>query len=224
MAVRGHQRPPAVGAAATGPIRRRDDPVRTLTLTKPSTTITTPITLGQPPPTTASSSTVSILTLDAMAPYTTPVAPANVVRSADLTQDQIGAVIGAVVGFVLLCLVVWYFLSQTRMRRTHRRYSHRRSSRSYSTTSSEGSSSSDSSDDRRRRRRSRRPRGGGDPSRAPTRGQPMRGQPMPRRPPVAYAGRPAFNLTRPPTTFPPPVREGYSQTWNPQIRGVKRYP
>ena len=214
MVLRGQQRPVlATGAApAPAPIRRRDDPLRTLTVTRPWTTVVTTITLGAapPPPSPTGPTAASTLTIDAMAPPYGTAPPANVVRSADLTQDQIGAVIGAVVGAVLLLLVVWYCLSQARLRRVHERRHGRWADDSSGDGYGSGSSSESSSSRRRRRRRSN--------------GSRRARQLMPRPPPAAYAGRPAFNLTTPPTTFPPSQRQGYRQTVNPQIRGVKRYP
>lgn len=177
------------------PLKLRDDPVRTLTVSKPGTTKTTVWTLGQAAPTETSA------TVTEMAPYSTSQAASSSTTDGgdSLSQETIGAILGSIVGFVILVLIVWYCLSQAKVRRSQGR--HWRGG--YGSTTSDSDRSSDSERVRRDEWRRRAARG------------------MPQRPPPTYGG---FNLATPPTRIPPHVRHNYNATRHPQIRGVTRYP
>jgi hypothetical protein len=195
------------GAGAINRRQDRSSPVRTLSLTKPATTRTALVTLGQPAPSDLNSATTTTTTATTeMAPAQTLAVPS---RNDDLTQEQIGAIVGSIVGVVVLVLIIWWCISQpARYRRRSRRWRD-------DGYSSEGYSPSVRSDRVRRDSWARRERRGSRSSRmAPPPGW------MPGPPPPAYN----LNLNRPPTTFPPSMRQGYRQTPQPQIRGVRRYP
>ncbi len=203
-------------------LKARDGPVVTQTLSNLSGTTTAFVTLGQGPEPTASAPSANTATAD-MAPTYTAAGGSN---SSDLSQDQIGAILGSIVAFVVILLIIWFCINGgSRPRRSEHRYW--AGSYDSSTSSDPSESSSESSRGRGG------PRGGprGVPRDDPWRNR-RRGPPPPHARPV-FGGPPPpqpFQTRGPtlnpaPPRFPPAPRQAaYTQTAAPQIRGVRRFP
>jgi hypothetical protein len=166
--------------------------VITQTLTRASTTITTLVTLG-----TGVLDDFPTPTLEPPPPPPPPAAPAQATSSSSvLTNEQLGAILGSVLGFLVIVVPLIYCC----FRRDP--YPHRRRRYDYSDSDSM-TSHSGSGGGGNRRGRDPWARGGGPP--------PMR-QPFQ---PV---------LVPPPPRIPPRRYAPYRQTPQPQIRGVRIYP
>ena len=201
----------AVGSGAD-PLAARQNPVVTQIITRPYTTITALVTLGPGGQsttapedtglqTTALQTTVPTSTTTSAPSSTssTPsiIVPASPSSSSSLSQSQLGAIIGSVLGFALLLLLLWYCVLQRR--RQDRSRALRYADSSESETSSDATSYVVMSE-----RRTTTAAGGG----------------------TAWVRRdPGIGVVPPPPRFPPTPRyTPYRQTRAPQFRGVRRYP
>lgn len=100
---------PTVPVAADTP-PSRDGPVVTQTITRSHTTITAVVTLGRGPTLTPTSTTTSAVSPTSSVPVSVMSQPTA------LTGAQIGAIAGAVGGFVIVALLLWYCVSTSRRR------------------------------------------------------------------------------------------------------------
>ncbi|KAK4032458.1 hypothetical protein C8A01DRAFT_41095 [Parachaetomium inaequale] len=183
--------------------------VVTQTITRPFTTITALVTLGDAPsslPTTDPPATAPTATPSS--PTTDQVTPAPLSSSSSLTPQQLGAILGSVLGFFLLVLLICCFLSFRRRLQKEQQ----RSSQYYHYYEDDDDIISES-----------------DVVRVETR---MRGTPAwhlhrgGRGTTAAGAGG-TWTTVPPPVRFPPTPRytgTAYAQTREAQIRGVRRYP
>ncbi|KAB5523069.1 hypothetical protein GE09DRAFT_1229816 [Coniochaeta sp. 2T2.1] len=104
-------------------ITARQNPVVTQTITRPYTTITAVVTLGpgstsSPPP----QATTTIISTSTSSPSSTTSSPVTIpgtppASSTTLTHAQLGAILGAIFGSILLVILIWYCVSQSRRRR-----------------------------------------------------------------------------------------------------------
>lgn len=165
----------------------------TQTLTRPSTTITTVVTLGGGPTIAPTPTTISTTSSPFPAGTITP-APASA-----LTPQQLGAILGSVLGLAFIILVLCCCISVRRRREQTIRYAREHDEYGYGG----GYSVSETDVFQAERWRS-----------APVWN--------------LYRGRGAtgtWTTVPPPVRFPPtPRHTPYSQTREEQIRGVRRYP
>ncbi|KAK0639761.1 hypothetical protein B0T16DRAFT_248212 [Cercophora newfieldiana] len=165
--------------------------VITQTLTRASTTITTLVTLGI-----GSNGDFTTPTAEAPPPPPPPAAPAATSSSSVLTNEQLGAILGSVLGFLVIVVPLVYCCFRRDPKWRRRRH--------YSDSDSWSSHSGSSGGNNR-------------PRRDPWRGRAPAGPPM---------RQPAFQpvLVPPPPRIPPRRYAPYRQTAQPQIRGVRVYP
>lgn len=180
------------------PIRQEASIIRTQTVTWPSTTFTTKTTLSESTPP-ATRNLVANTAVSAFPSSTDSlVIPARPSDTQNLSQIQLGAILGGLAGFLVLVIIAWYCLSSEhrRRRRRSRRYSYR-----YDDGVVDG------------------PEGERVPSQRPSR----RGRPPP--PPPAIPRPHLPRLNNPPRTWIPPTsrRESYRQTPWPQFSKVRVY-
>jgi len=193
-----------VACCEMGLLRRSSPVVVTQTLTDASGSISTAfVTLG---PASSSLATNSYVTLaSSTLPTQGPAGGTNhVYFESNLTQNQVGAILGSIVGFFVMALAVWYCVSSSGNTSGKDRSV---ASSYYYYGSSYGAGSSSRSSSRRKKRKRRR------------RDKEWRSRPV-----YTYGPGVATVNLQPPMIPPAAKTANYRQTADPQIPGVSRYP
>lgn len=195
----------------------RQDPVVTQTITRPYTTATVLVTLGPGESTTSAAPQTTILptSTTAYSSSTTtsaavPIPGAPSASSSSLTSAQLGAILGSILGSVLLIFLIWYRGTQLRRRENDALW------QAHYGLEDDGSETVSETVEVGGAQR-RAAVGGGEPW--------VMGGGGGGGSAAGGGGGPGIGVVPPPPSFPPtPGYAPYRYTWNPQIRGVRRYP